>query len=766
MKIRFCYFFLLCFLTCIKTQGQNVITGQVKSDSKPLESINVQLFCNDTCFVTGTTTSATGTFSIGTDKQEKLSLVFSAVGFEQQRITMQGKIGKATNIGIVTMQESSVMLEEVTVTTQRYLRKPDKVLIFPDQKQVKYAATGYDLLSNLMIPGINVDRLNKSVTTPLGNVTLYIDGVKATRQEVQMLRPKDIARVEYHDMPQDEFGSDIASINYITKQRDAGGYVTLSGEQRLGYLFGEYMAASKYVRKNMTYTAVAGYGMETNKVKGWQTDEIALSEETYDRQTDMSAKMPNNNKYVAFTARRQMGKDYWKIRVGYVNAETPGENLYNLTRYSGIEKNVTSHDHAERSSHKPYADFTYYNRINSRQWLKLTLNAAYTRNQYERAYQEENLFTEGMYDYHVQTDEDYFKATGDVTYNWKLKNKATLTGSLYHTQTWTIDRYTGDIQSRQKLISGSSIFYMAYNQRLWQKLQARLALGGGYSRYGLRGDRSQKTFSPRPSLRLQYAINSHHSLNFYGHMADTYIELSEQSEVEQKVDHIQVKRGNPELEIGKLITSSLQYTYLSNNFSLSADVRYFAETNCQKYDFFEDNAKLVQSYITEGKHHGIVPHLSTTVRLLDNNLSFMADVSFLHDIVTGKNAITKSSWQGSVRANYTLRSLQIQAYYNSPTKEFYDIPYYVRRPASYGLSVGYFKNAFMMEVGTFTPFQSGMPKHSRSISTDIYNSILTVKENSTRAMAYIKLSYSFNFGKKVKQTAVDMDNEVNSAIFK
>ena len=55
-----------------------------------------------------------------------------------------------------------------------FIRQKDRVLIIPDKQQVKHAFTGYDLLSNLMIPGIDVDRKKGVVATmeePVTNST-------------------------------------------------------------------------------------------------------------------------------------------------------------------------------------------------------------------------------------------------------------------------------------------------------------------------------------------------------------------------------------------------------------------------------------------------------------------------------------------------------------------------------------------------------------------------------------------------------------------
>ena len=49
-------------------------------------------------------------------------------------------------------------LGEVVVKSSYLTREGDHILAIPTKEQRKHAVTGYDLLSNLMIPGVSVER--------------------------------------------------------------------------------------------------------------------------------------------------------------------------------------------------------------------------------------------------------------------------------------------------------------------------------------------------------------------------------------------------------------------------------------------------------------------------------------------------------------------------------------------------------------------------------------------------------------------------------
>ena len=111
-----------------------------------------------------------------------------------------------------------------------YVRDEDKLLIYPDMQQVKYSLTGYDLLYRLMIPGVDVDRMGGKVTSLGKEASPYIDGQPVGFREAQSLQPRDVEKVEYHDMPERKYADDFVAINFITKKKyTAGGYVSLDG---------------------------------------------------------------------------------------------------------------------------------------------------------------------------------------------------------------------------------------------------------------------------------------------------------------------------------------------------------------------------------------------------------------------------------------------------------------------------------------------------------------------------------------------------------
>ena len=83
------------------------------------------------------------------------------------------------------MQANSYLLKGGTVEAARVVEKVDRQIIFPTKEQVKTASNGYDLLDNLSLPTIIVNRAERKVLSLKGgDVQIRINDVKASMQDV------------------------------------------------------------------------------------------------------------------------------------------------------------------------------------------------------------------------------------------------------------------------------------------------------------------------------------------------------------------------------------------------------------------------------------------------------------------------------------------------------------------------------------------------------------------------------------------------------
>lgn len=136
-------------------------------------------------------TDEKGGFCLDNIKEGKYILFANCIGYTNRFLDFEMP-DRDYELPTVILEENNVTLDGVTITGSSFIQKKDCLLIIPSKLQSKYAYNGYDLLYNLMIPGVVVNRKEGAVITSRGSATLYINGVKADFHKIQNLRPKDI----------------------------------------------------------------------------------------------------------------------------------------------------------------------------------------------------------------------------------------------------------------------------------------------------------------------------------------------------------------------------------------------------------------------------------------------------------------------------------------------------------------------------------------------------------------------------------------------
>ncbi len=172
-------FTILCCLLfmAVAAQAQSISGKLVDEQQQSLAYANIVIQQPDSTFVTGTTSDEKGGFRLTKVKAGDYRLVVSCVGYQTLYLDLQG-FSRSTNLGVLTVKDASEQLGEVTVTASSLSATADKKMVFPSQQQVKASANGVDLLRNLMIPRLNVNPMNNTVsTTDGGTVQLAIIGV-------------------------------------------------------------------------------------------------------------------------------------------------------------------------------------------------------------------------------------------------------------------------------------------------------------------------------------------------------------------------------------------------------------------------------------------------------------------------------------------------------------------------------------------------------------------------------------------------------------
>lgn len=754
-------FILFIGLITTTAFAQNKISGKL-SDHDTREALpyaTVRLLQQDLTFVAGTVTDSLGHYRISDIKNGDYLIYFSTVGYKPKVI--QVSVRQDTNLPMVEMESDNVMLGEVIIKRNTYQHKQDHLLIIPDREQVKHAGTGYDLLYNLMIPGLDVDRLNGKVSTLGNEIGLYINGRKVDYREVQSLRPKDVIKIEYYDMPTSKYIGDVAVINYITKHTETGGYISMDGKQTIGYLNGDYNTVFKLAHKNTDYTFFTGHTM--NRYNSTMNDDYE-SFSFFDSEVDRHAvtqggKIRNNSQYAQLNVSNRTSQRTLVGKIAFVRNDTPENNSFNLLKYTGrYFMQQESFKNTNQKGLMPSLELYGYFNIKNNQYFEMTLNGSYANNEYIYMYQE------NQYNTLSTTNEDIYTVFGHFKYGIHLKKQQTLSVRFTQYNNISSSLYQNNTSSEQNLLNTQSILYLIYDKKFGKTFSLMVAPGLSSLQYKLKGNERTGQFLPRLHIGFTYRPNLNQLLKFSGDIGNNMPVISYLNTAEQEIDPLVTKRGNAQLNTALFGVISLAYSGTFNKLNIQAAIRYEGGKHITSQDFFTEGNKLIKSYRSDVSANFLTGNLSATLKI-NNHFHLKADGLWRH--VNGFKGVRDklTNFSASFQANYFWKDLSCSIYAKTKSASMGREFIHTTTPARYGLSLGWSHNEWRIEAGTENPFT----KHSlwkHSIERDIYTYYNEMTSRIYQQTGYVKVAYTFDFGRKTSREQNDVNRNINSAILK
>lgn len=751
---------LLLLIHCLSINAQNTITGQVMDkENKGIPYVTISLLRHDSTLVHGTTTDSTGIYTIKNVLTDNYLLSFSSIGYDSLITSVHVQQQEQT-IHPITLTEKVNEIGEITVNAQSFIRQIDRVLIIPDKQQIKHASTGYDLLYNLMIPGIDVNKTKGTVSGLTGEVALYINGEKADFREVTSLRPIDIEKVEYFDMPTGKYIGDKAVINYITKKRDTGGYVAIDGTQNIGYLKGNYNLITKIDHKNTNFTFFGGHSMTQYSDKEDKQENFYFPDHDISRNTQTNDALTKNNKqYLQLNINNTTKKRSLTGKVSFIRTDAPQNYLSKNIIYRGEEnENTQSKSETNQRNLKPTINLYGNFYLSQKQTLDIYIKGSYTNNIYNRRY------TEGNYYSNTNVDEDLYNLDFISNYNIQLKNQNSFGIQLAHLHQVSSSNYSGDYTEWNHLWTGETLLTAQYNQQFGSKFTLSLQGGIDFLQYRVHGERYNYFFSPYCNLMMNYQLASNQSILFTLNKGNSNPPSNWVNDVDQNIDSIQIQRGNPYLDKANYYVGFLMYSLQIGKFNMQASGYYFGAIPTVSYDYYIEGDRLINSFCSDGNYHNAKATLSVSYKT-SQNLRFKASGFYQYYKMTGKYEMEQGEWGGSLDMNYFWKNFAFNIYGKSTSRTVSMYPSYTRAPATYGASISWNHKNWNVEAGTSNTFN----KHNRNIeffNADIYQFYQTRYNKLDQASGYVRIAYTIDFGRKTSRSQDKVDTSINSAILK
>lgn len=654
-------------------------------------------------------------------------------------------------------------LDEVVVKASYLTREDDHILAIPTKEQRKHAVTGYDLLNNLMISGVSVERSTGSVTTPSGAATLYIDGRKVDFREVQSLRPKDIARVEFFDVPTGKYAKDAYAINIVMKPLNNGGYTQLDVSQGAGYLYGDYNLVSKFVTGTKSLNIWAGYSLENPKSSMNENEVFNFPDYQLNRQQFYNnAGNRHTEEYVQASISNRGKKYIWMLRGGMAWNDIRNNVNNGMTDYwqtkalvkDGSILNINSRN----KSYRPSVYFYGLHTFSDTKSLDYVFDGYYSRNDYNRFYNEDDE------SFHSLVKEDYYYVKANANYSMAFSHRNRLAFSLFEFMRISDSEYTGTSIYNQNLHSSETILFADYSQRLG-RFFFDINPGLSFLTYRLKGMESINHLTPRLQTRAAYKIDKVQQLQFTFALGNTYPRINTINNVEQQIDPIIILKGNPDMDNSILLNPRLSHTLNLNKFALQTGVSYFYQNHSIISDYYIRDGHLISTFRDDCIYHRPSADISMTYKP-SGSFNMKLSGQWIENLVRGGTENRSlSSISGSAMVNYYIQDFSFSVSLATPSRDLIDSQISRKTYWQYQLSAMWKHGNWAIEANANNLF---MMKNNivDELSAPYYSFKQINQSRSYNQYATLKIVYSFDYGKKTSQTPDYEHKNSESAILK
>lgn len=544
----------LITVECIRKSERKLIGRLIDNHNLPVEFANIQLLNpKDSSFLCGGVSNANGDFVIPCQQKQALMKV-SFVGYKTIC-----KLVPVARIGNVRMQANSYLLKGVTVEAARVVEKVDRQIIFPTKEQVKTASNGYDLLDNLSLPTIIVNRAERKVLSLKGgDVQIRINDVKASMQDVLALQPDEVTKVEFINVPGLKYGDSNldAVINYQVRRRYAGYVSGVSTMQGTKTGFNNSDGYFKYNVKKSEFSINYSFSYRSVEERSYEslgTYHLPTGETLHRNYLgyDSPFLYTTNNVQLGYNL-SEPDKYTLNVRLNFFNYNSPVRGMNQLYQESG-KANQYLQNNRKMLEQIPSLDIYYSLNMPHDQNLALNLVGTYIGTDYQYRMREytfnkspdESVKNAPLTDYSYDATGRKRSLIGEGTYSKNWKQMALSVGGQYNIS-HTDNIYVGSSNADTELkYSNLYLFTQLQGQQKWFSYQ----VGVGATRSSIhQGENGYSKWLFRPQVTLQAKASDRLSFKWSSKITSDIPSLSDLSELRQYSNSFEARDGNSGLK--------------------------------------------------------------------------------------------------------------------------------------------------------------------------------------------------------------------------
>ncbi|QIK59747.1 TonB-dependent receptor [Dysgonomonas sp. HDW5A] len=760
MKKMLFYFLMTVYSSYLFSQRDHVsVMGSlIDATNTPIEYANVSLLSKDSTYILGGNSTSDGQFRISPTSQGDYIVKVSYVGYQDTYINVPQLMEKR-DIGIVVLQENTHNLKEIEVTADRVINKVDRQITLPTDFQIKNSVQGIDLLNKMAIPEIAVDPVNRTViATDGGSVQIRINGVRVSSVELMGVKADDVLRVETYNALGARFGGEDATviIDVILKQKKTGGYVMTDLMNAPFVGFGDNLVVTKMNYKDSQFGALyyLSYRDYKDRFINRKT-EFNNPDDSFYRQQD-GIKTPFNyqthNVNFSYNLR---SSDKYLLNVEFRNEILNVNNNYRSRSYYSNTGLTTFNNTLNRNSrYSPTLDLFFKYNLSKKQSLMTNIVGTYIKTNNKRDYKEyddEVIFV----DISNRDKGNKYSLITEVVYENQFNDKLGFSTGINHTQGY-IENTIIQATAEKMNLRNTNTYLFSQLQGTIQKFN--YSLGVGITRIWFNEAKNGFTFYAfRPSLQLAYKAKDNLAIRYNFSIESQAPSLGQLNGVDQRVDSIQISRGNPNLRPYNLYNNILTLSFSRNNISANLNFRYnYFDSPIMDVTYLE-NDMYINTYANQNNlvKYGVFANMK--IQLIKDiwSIGVTGGVDRFHSQSSTYSHYHTAYW-GNINTNASYKKFDLNFAINFRTSSLWG------EIISYGedwqsIDLGYRYRAFRFGAGMSYPFKSEWSagyKNLSKIRTE--NSWTYIPDNGH--MLFLRFSWDVSFGKKYQSVSKSLNN--------
>lgn len=656
----------------------------------------------------------------------------------------------------------SKTLDEVVVEARAQNATAVSTTYLPSRRVKDSSQDAIDLLQRMSIPQISINPVSNEVSTISGQeVSVFINYLLATPEDIKGLRTGDVRKVEYLDFPDDpRFRGVPHAVNIIVAEYEYGGYTKLFDKQYVGGTFtNDASVYSKFSYKKMTYDVFAETDyVNSSHVGSSETAVYRLSNGTATR--DMTY---GSSEFSYLDLPVSLRASYNSEKVQVVN--TLGFRLFD--RFDNTRRGMISMSDVPSGSYSycnvaPGINRTvswsgqYYFSLRDKLSMAFYPTASYSHNTSVRRYHTDIPESSPI---NNDAGEDAWSLRLNAQLARKLDGHNSVKAILLGGSEINHVRYIGDspyVTDFSNSYCSASAGYTLSLDRLNGTADA-----GVLCEFQRTNGQAYNDCYPFGHLSVNYSPDNKNQMSLWFQYATNSPDVSERSPNVIQTDELMYQTGAPGLENSRHVTVDVDYTFLpSNRFSATVFAGYFGnyDRSVAVYDLYDGGKALLRTYRNDGDYTVGKIGASATLKLLSNSLVLNVSPRWYHYKSSGYIDAYKAPFEIQFYGAWYVGNFSFSGFYMNRTHRFdSQTGAYTTERSYYHLAAGWSHKAWNVQAMALNFGRYGYDGSWSTLDSPLYSRRSVGYTANYRACFVISATYTFGYGKKLRR-----DDEVGA----